>query len=63
LQATPKFTQIWIFGLKTSHLATLLQTNRDFFPSQKKIVVPNVYETFLSPAEVGKKCSGLNPNR
>jgi hypothetical protein len=25
LQEPPKFTQIWIFGLKTSHLATLMQ--------------------------------------
>jgi hypothetical protein len=24
LQDHPKFTQIWIFGLKTNHLATLL---------------------------------------
>jgi hypothetical protein len=24
LQDTPKSTQIWIFGLKTNHLATLL---------------------------------------
>jgi hypothetical protein len=24
LQDPPKFTQIWIFGLKTNHLATLL---------------------------------------
>jgi hypothetical protein len=24
LQGPPKFTQIWIFGLKTNHLATLL---------------------------------------
>jgi hypothetical protein len=23
VQDTPKFTQIWIFGLKTNHLATL----------------------------------------
>jgi hypothetical protein len=23
LQSPPKFTQIWIFGLKTNHLATL----------------------------------------
>jgi hypothetical protein len=23
LQDPPKFTQIWIFGLKTNHLATL----------------------------------------
>jgi hypothetical protein len=26
LQDPPKFTQIWIFGLKTNHLATLLGT-------------------------------------
>jgi hypothetical protein len=26
LQDPPKFTQIWIFGLKTNHLATLLQS-------------------------------------
>jgi hypothetical protein len=26
LQDPPKFTQIWIFGLKTSHLATLTET-------------------------------------
>jgi hypothetical protein len=24
MQDSPKFTQIWIFGLKTNHLATLL---------------------------------------
>jgi hypothetical protein len=24
LQDPPKFTQLWIFGLKTNHLATLL---------------------------------------
>jgi hypothetical protein len=24
LQDPPKFTQIWIFGLKTNHLATLV---------------------------------------
>jgi hypothetical protein len=24
LQDRPKFTQIWIFGLKTNHLATLI---------------------------------------
>jgi hypothetical protein len=27
LQAPPKFTQIGIFGLKTNHLATLMQRN------------------------------------
>jgi hypothetical protein len=27
LQDPPKFTQIWIFGLKTNHLATLLRAN------------------------------------
>jgi hypothetical protein len=26
LQDPPKFTQIWIFGLKTNHLATLIET-------------------------------------
>jgi hypothetical protein len=26
LQDPPKFTQIWMFGLKRNHLATLLQT-------------------------------------
>jgi hypothetical protein len=26
LQDPPKFTQIWIFGLKTNHLATLVAT-------------------------------------
>jgi hypothetical protein len=26
LQRLPKFTQIWIFGLKTNHLATLRST-------------------------------------
>jgi hypothetical protein len=26
LQDPPKFPQIWIFGLKTSHLATLVGT-------------------------------------
>jgi hypothetical protein len=28
LQDPPKFTQIWIFGLKTSHLATLRPSGR-----------------------------------
>jgi hypothetical protein len=27
VQDPPKFTQIWIFGLKTNHLATLLGTS------------------------------------
>jgi hypothetical protein len=27
LQDPPKFTQIWIFGLKTNHLATLVISN------------------------------------
>jgi hypothetical protein len=30
LQDPPKFTQFWIFGLKTNHLATLLR--RRFWP-------------------------------
>jgi DNA topoisomerase IB len=30
LQDPPKFTQIWIFGLKTNHLAALVYTNSDF---------------------------------
>jgi hypothetical protein len=29
LQNPPKITQIWIFGLKTNHLATLVATNND----------------------------------
>jgi hypothetical protein len=28
LQDPPKFTKIWIFGLKIYHLATLLETQR-----------------------------------
>jgi hypothetical protein len=28
LKGPPKFTQFWIFGLKTNHLATLLQSDR-----------------------------------
>jgi hypothetical protein len=31
LQDPPKFTQIWIFGLKTNHLATLSLTRGRFF--------------------------------
>jgi hypothetical protein len=27
MQDPPKFTQIWIFGLKTNHLATLAPTH------------------------------------
>jgi hypothetical protein len=27
LQDPPKFTQIWIFGLKTNHLTTLVTDN------------------------------------
>jgi hypothetical protein len=29
LQDPPKFTQIWIYGLKTNHLATLIGSKRD----------------------------------
>jgi hypothetical protein len=29
LQDPPKFTQIWIFGLKTNHLATLFWCSSD----------------------------------
>jgi hypothetical protein len=32
LQDPPKFTQIWIFGLKTNHLATLAPTVFIVFP-------------------------------
>jgi hypothetical protein len=32
LQAPPKFTQIWIFGLKIYHLATLILL-RNFLPA------------------------------
>jgi hypothetical protein len=28
MQHPPKFTQIWIFGLKTNHLATLVRSDR-----------------------------------
>jgi hypothetical protein len=28
LQDPPKFTQIWILGLKTNHLATLLESRK-----------------------------------
>jgi hypothetical protein len=31
LQDPPKFTQIWIFGLKTNHLATLAICPKDVF--------------------------------
>jgi hypothetical protein len=31
LQDPPKFTQIWIFGLKTNHLATLLKYRKKLF--------------------------------
>jgi hypothetical protein len=31
LQDPPKFTQIWIFGLKTNHLATLNTTSQKFW--------------------------------
>jgi hypothetical protein len=41
LQDPQKFTQIWIFGLKTNHLATLLT----FHPQKKKIVVANFHVT------------------
>jgi hypothetical protein len=40
LQGPPKFTQIWIFGLKTNHLATLLEcphTQKTIFLSRQKI--------------------------
>jgi hypothetical protein len=34
LQDPPKFTQIWIFGLKTNHLATLALTVETFKPKR-----------------------------
>jgi hypothetical protein len=39
-QGLPKFTQIWIFGLKTNHLATLSWTKIIFLTSRSKQADP-----------------------
>jgi hypothetical protein len=39
LQDPPKFTQIWIFGLKTNHLATLDLSIKTFWHASKNKTV------------------------
>jgi hypothetical protein len=50
LQDPPKFTQIEIFGLKTSHLATLLQRRQfvfmSFAPEARKWLLLNARALF-----------------
>jgi hypothetical protein len=57
LQEPPKFTQIWIFGLKTNHLATLLKsylTRRNHFFFNPKTADPSKTEATDSEVFVRK---------
>jgi hypothetical protein len=40
LQDPPKCSQIWIFGLKTNHLATLSPGHEKVKKQMKKIILP-----------------------
>jgi hypothetical protein len=45
-EGPPKFTQIWIFGLKINHLATLVQTHvgdKGFSSNQRQHVCSRAF--------------------
>jgi hypothetical protein len=68
LQDPPKFTQIWIFGLKTNHLATLLEGT--VFPQKRlrhnpDLQTPQVSNWFASLEEEknqGKIINWISPS-
>jgi IS5 family transposase len=56
LQDRPKFTQIWTFGLKICHLATLVSTNIDRNAFTRFIATVNLFSdscVFFGPSKKG----------
>jgi hypothetical protein len=61
LQDPPKFTQIWIFGLKIYHLATLLRTRS--FSTRVRTLRPGVDVMITIFCDFRKKIGVFNKNQ
>jgi hypothetical protein len=63
MQDPPNFTQIWIFGLKTNHLATLLFTSRHIINVRWSVLDSQITNSLLTVQNGGKILEQVLPNK